>query len=104
MDISRACMPPRQPSMSAADRAHPRHGEYMQYRAAMSHQLVEADSFALWLRQRVEAETPHQVVFQAGEHARGGFVPGKWYRRLVGLEHRTLDLLGPFDTEAEARG
>ena len=50
MDISKAALPPIQPHISAADRAHPRFPEYANYRAGMSRLLVEASSFKDWLR------------------------------------------------------
>ena len=99
MEISRAALPPIQPNISATDRAHPRFGEYLNYRAAMSRQLVEADSFSSWLRQTIEAETPHDVVFKTGPQAT---MAHGWYKRKIGLNHKSLALYGPFDTKAEA--
>lgn len=52
MDISAAALPPRQPSTSPTERAHPLYPEYRRYVSAMSINLVEADPFDGWLRQR----------------------------------------------------
>lgn len=49
MDMHGAALPPRQPHISEADRAHPRFAEYQRYRSSMSALLVEADSFQSWL-------------------------------------------------------
>jgi hypothetical protein len=54
MDMSAAAIAPRQPSISAAERAHPLFPIYQRYRSSMSVQLVEASSFADWLYQREE--------------------------------------------------
>lgn len=53
MNMSAACLPPQQPSISDADRAHPLFPEYERHRAAMAAQLVRADSFTTWLLGRM---------------------------------------------------
>lgn len=52
MNISPACLPPRQPLITEQDRAHPLFREYQAHRASMSQLLVEAPSFSNWLYQR----------------------------------------------------
>ena len=49
MDISAACLPPRQPHISDQDRKHPLFPTYQRYRASMTAQLVEASGFRDWL-------------------------------------------------------
>lgn len=52
MNMSKAALPPIQPHVSDADRAHYLFPVYQAYRNAMSVRLVEADSFATWLASR----------------------------------------------------
>jgi predicted acetyltransferase len=59
--MSAAAIAPRQPTISAADRAHPRFAEYQRYSSSMSVQLVEADSFRDWLRQ-TETQARHDEI------------------------------------------
>lgn len=51
MHMSKACLPPIQPSISEADRAHPLFGLYQQHRSFCSDNLIEASSFGDWLYQ-----------------------------------------------------
>ena len=51
MEISPACLPPRQPVIREQDRSHPRFREYLSYRSSMTNQLAEASSFSDWLYQ-----------------------------------------------------
>lgn len=50
--MSKAALPPIQPSVSERDRLHPLFPTYDAYRAGMSCKLLEADSFSGWLFQR----------------------------------------------------
>lgn len=50
MDMSRAALPPIQPHISEADRAHPRFAEYKSYRSSCDRLMIDADSFPQWLR------------------------------------------------------
>lgn len=61
MNISQAAMPPSQPSLRDVDRDHPWFPIYMQYRATMSAQLVEADSFANWKSHREHEERMQHI-------------------------------------------
>ena len=51
MDISKAALPPRQPSINPADRAHPLFRVYDAYRTSCACRLIEADGFRDWLGQ-----------------------------------------------------
>lgn len=50
-DISRAALPPRQPAITAADRAHPLFRLYEQHRTSCAVNLIEASAFRDWLFQ-----------------------------------------------------
>ena len=52
MEMSKAAIAPRQPSVTDEQRKHPLFPAYMAYRSAMSTQLVQADRFETWLRLR----------------------------------------------------
>lgn len=52
MDMHAAAIAPRQPTISATDRAHPRFAEYSRLSSGMSAMLVEAPPFANWLSQQ----------------------------------------------------
>ena len=79
-EISKAALPPRQPSISAQDRAHPLFSIYQRHRSAMSNLLVEASSFSDWLyqyeenlRSQVEKSDPRYPEFLAWMRtAKGG--------------------------------
>lgn len=83
MDISAAALPPRQPLIHDEDRKHPRFGEYMSYRAAMSCRLVEADSFKSWLS-AIEAEAYRQTWVAHPQYA--DFL--RWMRKNQGGMNR----------------
>lgn len=51
MHMSTAALPPIQPPISDADRAHPLFPIYQTYRNAMANQLVKASAFRDWLFQ-----------------------------------------------------
>lgn len=51
MDMHLAAIAPRQPHLTAADRAHPLFPLYNQHRASCSRLLVQASSFRDWLYQ-----------------------------------------------------
>ena len=51
MDMSAAAIAPRQPGVSAADRAHPLFPLYQQQRSFCSVNLIEASRFCDWLYQ-----------------------------------------------------
>lgn len=72
MEMSKACLPPRQPPISDQDRAHPLFPEYQRHRASMMAHLIEASSFKDWLYQRERnvaaddaANHPEFPAFQA---------------------------------------
>jgi hypothetical protein len=49
MHMSSGCEAPRHGEIAVEDRDHPRFGEYMNYRSAMTRQLVDCSSFKQWL-------------------------------------------------------
>ena len=53
MDMSAACLPPRQPAISEFDRKDPLFNEYMKHRTFMSNKLLEASSFQNWKYQHL---------------------------------------------------
>jgi hypothetical protein len=60
--MSRACLPPIQPTLNEKDRAQPLFKEYVAYRSAMSCLLVEAISFDGFLRQHADAIESKRVT------------------------------------------
>ena len=49
--LREGCESPVHGKVTNDDRSHPRYGQYMKYRAAMSAQLVRCPSFRDWLNQ-----------------------------------------------------
>lgn len=108
MEMSKACLPPRQPYISEEERKHPRFNEYMRYRNGMSMQLVQACSFKNWLRQTEDYERPKVAVFQVKpwtvpecDRPEGWLSPG-WYKHVFAPRHQLTDRFGPFKTKEEA--
>ena len=56
MDMSAAALPPCQPAISDADRAHPRFAEYRAYRQGCVRLMVDASPFSDWLSCREREE------------------------------------------------
>lgn len=52
------CEAPVQPTIRSENRKHPRYGQYLNYRAAMSAQLVSCPTFENWLTM-MEASDPY---------------------------------------------
>lgn len=72
MDMSPAALPPRQPTITDAHRAHPLFPTYQHYRNWCAATLIEASGFHDWLYQREQAEArdhaahhPQFPAFQA---------------------------------------
>ena len=67
--ISKAALPPIQPTVSERDKAHPLYPQYSAYRASMSNKLVQADSFNDWLghRDRHASDDTHRAHAQYPE-------------------------------------
>lgn len=104
MDISRAALPPIQPTTTAAEKAHPRFAEYRSYVAACGLQLIAASEFALWLKEteRREWEAKHwedhcfEVTSPHASMARG------WWKNRFAPGHKLAAQFGPFPTRAAA--
>lgn len=108
MDISAAALPPIQPSISDAEKRHPRFNEYMAHRSAMSALLVTALSFDGWLCQTEETERAKEVVFNVNwdhvppsERPDGALAAG-WYKHRFAPGHRLIERIGPFAAKLEA--
>lgn len=56
MDMSAAALPPIQPHISDADRAHPLFAEYRQHRSFCDRQMIDAPRFSDWLYQREQGQ------------------------------------------------
>lgn len=57
-----AALPPIQPTITDADRAHARFPEYQVYRSFCSTALIEASAFKDWLRQSERQESDARLV------------------------------------------
>ena len=62
MNMSQAALPPRQPSITERDRAHPQFRAYQAYCSSMSTQLVEASAFSDWLHQQEQHAASDQAA------------------------------------------
>lgn len=100
MDMSKACTAPTQPSYSEKDGKHPRFRDYLEYRSAMSSQLVTASAFALWLEQTARAEQGFVTVFEV-TNPEATLTLG-WYKNVFGPGNKLLHRNGPVATKAEA--
>jgi hypothetical protein len=99
MNMSPACTPPVQPTVTATERAHPRYTDYARYRSAMCRQLVSGLSFAAWLAAREHFERGCEVVFHTLPGAT--LTPG-WYKHTFAPGSRNPARKGPFHSKAEA--
>lgn len=100
MDMSTACTAPIQPTVTAADEAHPRFTEYRNYRAAMSRQMVTGLSFSGWLERTLEKETGREVVFHT---LPGAQLAQGWYKHKFAPRTERMTRFGPFATKDEAQ-
>src|SRR5690242_5472848 len=98
MEMSAACTPPVHAEINASDRQHPRFHEYMQYRAAMTQQLVTCQPFASWLWQTEQHEQGHECVFQV-TRTDAALAPG-WYKNKFAPRKQMPSTFGPFATQA----
>jgi hypothetical protein len=57
------CENPVQPVIEQEDHKHPKYGQYLSYRAAMSRRPVRAPSFRDWLLM-MEASDPYEDEFE----------------------------------------
>ena len=100
MEMSTSCTAPTQPTYSASNQQHPRFSEYLNYRSAMSRQMVTADNFTRWMESTDRAEngftTVYQVTAEGAQLARG------WYKNVFGKDNTLAHRYGPFATEPEA--
>lgn len=78
MELSAACTMPPHAALDERDADHPRYGEYLRYRAAMTAQLVYCPSFTDWLRHAEESEARER----ANRHPRIGEYRA-WLREYV---------------------
>lgn len=100
MDMSLSCTPPVHAEIRAADRAHPRFNDYMQYRSAMARQLVTCQPFASWLCQTEEYEKGREVIYQVTA-TDVALRPG-WYKNKFAPKRIMPTTFGPFSSQAEA--
>ena len=101
MDMSAACTAPVHAAINDSERSHPKFGRYMQYRSAMTRQLVTCQSFASWLAQDDETERGHETVYQVTD-PRARLAPG-WYKNKFAPRTERMTTFGPFATQAEAQ-
>lgn len=101
-DMSPACAPPVQPSVTDDERAHPRYPEYARYRQSVSRQLVTGCNFQRWLADTIRDEQGFTTVFEVtsplAQLAMG------WWRNEFGPKHKLIKCHGPFTTKQEAKG
>lgn len=100
MDMSQTCIAPTQPSYSEKDAAHPRFRDYLNYRSAMSRQLVAGDSFKRWLDSTERHENGFATVFEV-TNPEAALALG-WYKNVFGPGNKLLRRNGPFTTQLEA--
>lgn len=100
MDMSSACSAPNQPTVTAADEAHPQYPKYREYRSAMIRQMVIGLSFAKWLEATEQKENGREVVFHTLPGAQ--LAPG-WYKHKFAPRTERMTRFGPFSTEFEAQ-
>ena len=101
MDMSAACTAPIHAEIKNSERNHPRFGEYMNYRAAMTRQLVTCCTFSSWLRGNEEIERGKEIVFYVdsdeAQLARG------WWKNYFPPKKIMPQQFGPFATEQQAQ-
>lgn len=102
MNMNPACQPPVQPSITAQEQSHPRYGDYLRYRSAMSQQMVTGATFARWLEMTLQDEEGSISIYQVTSPA-AQLKPG-WYRDVYGPRRVLKASFGPFTTEQEAQG
>jgi hypothetical protein len=64
MSTSKGVLPPSLPPVSAAERLHERYPVYAKYREACKRNLVDCDSFSLWLWERSDMFVQHPQYFE----------------------------------------
>jgi hypothetical protein len=90
-----------QPSVSAAEQAHPRYAEYHQYRTKLASQLVRADTFLRWLEQVEREENGYELVYEVSD-PRAKLALG-WYKNVFRPNSKGRPYVhGPFATREEA--
>lgn len=99
MQMSKAALPPIQPRISEEDRKHSLFSEYERWRASMSMQLVRADAFPDWLRQRAHKEEADRIL--AHPRWKEWVV---WLRENVNCKPQKHHWLSPWDWEAKFGG
>jgi hypothetical protein len=101
MDMNPNCQPPVHAEIREADRAHARFNDYLNYRAAMTRQLVYCQPFDSWLRQTEEHEQGKEVVFQVTSPEAA--LQLGWYKNKFAAKKLMPRTFGPYATETEAR-
>lgn len=101
MDMSATCTAPIHAEIKASDRSHPRFHEYMNYRAAMTRQLVTCYPFTSWLRETEEYEQGREVVFQV-TNPEAALALG-WYKNKFAPRKQMPVTFGPFISQEQAQ-
>jgi hypothetical protein len=101
MEISPACLPPIQPSITVKARKHPRFEEYLNYRSSMAAQLVTASNFDVWLKETIERESSKEVVFQVTDPS--AELSLGWYKHQFAPGLKLVARYGPFGSKDEAK-
>ena len=100
MEKSAACDYPVHAEIRDDDRSHHKFSRYMEYRNAMTLQLVTCQSFTSWLVRDDETERGHENVYQVTSD-KAQLAMG-WYKNKFAPRTERMTTYGPFTTQAEA--